>query len=107
MRSGFITTGNTAESTWKRSTVLECLSPTSISGKDFRLRHSELLFDCRRNRAVLDFAETNSKKTVQTAFHEVSDALSAHHWLGEQVRNLLATHAAQAAGARLVSLRYQ
>ncbi|HHO81768.1 MAG TPA: hypothetical protein ENN01_00780 [Halothiobacillus sp.] len=48
----------------------------------------------------------NYEKTVQTAFREVSDALSAHHWLGEQVRNLLATHAAQAADARLASLRY-
>ncbi len=71
------------------------------------------IFDAGRNRASLDLAEVrrelavaNYEKTVQTAFREVSDALSARHWLVEQVRISQATLAAQAERARLARLRY-
>ena len=56
------------------------------------------IFDAGRNRANLDLAEvrrdlavTNYEKTVQAAFRDVSDALSARHWLTEQVRIAQAT----------------
>ena len=71
------------------------------------------IFDAGRNRAVLDLAEVrcdlavaNYEKTVQTAFREVSDALSARNWLGEQVRISQATLVAQAERVRLARLRY-
>ncbi len=71
------------------------------------------IFDGGRNRASLNLAEVrrdlavvNYEKTVQTAFREVSDALSARHWLVEQVRISQATLAAQAERARLARLRY-
>lgn len=71
------------------------------------------IFDAGRNRAALDLAEVrrdlavaNYEKTVQTAFREVSDALSARSWLGEQVRISQATLVAQAERARLARLRY-
>jgi multidrug efflux system outer membrane protein len=71
------------------------------------------IFDAGRNRANLDLAEvrrdlavTNYEKTVQTAFRDVSDALSARHWLTEQVRIAQATLAAQTERARLSLLRY-
>ena len=71
------------------------------------------IFDAGRNRANLDLAEvrrdlavTNYEKTVQAAFRDVSDALSARHWLTEQVRIAQATLAAQTERARLSLLRY-
>ena len=71
------------------------------------------IFDAGRNRANLDLAEvrrdlavTNYEKTVQAAFRDVSDALSARHWLTEQVRIAQATLAAQTERARLSQLRY-
>lgn len=71
------------------------------------------IFDAGRNRASLDLAEVrrelavvNYEKTVQTAFREVSDALSARHWLAERVRIEQATLAAQADREHLARLRY-
>lgn len=71
------------------------------------------IFDGGRNRAGLDLAEVrrnlavaNYEKTVQTAFRDVSDALSARRWLTEQVRIQRATLAAQAERERLARLRY-
>lgn len=71
------------------------------------------IFDAGRNRAGLDLAEVRRdlavagyEKTVQTAFREVSDALSARHWLAEQVRIQQTTLAAQTERARLAKLRY-
>jgi multidrug efflux system outer membrane protein len=71
------------------------------------------VFDAGRNRASLDLAQvrsslavTNYEKTVQAAFRDVSDALSARHWLAEQVRIAQATLAAQTERARLSQLRY-
>jgi multidrug efflux system outer membrane protein len=71
------------------------------------------IFDGGRNRAGLDLAEVrrdlavaNYEKTVQTAFREVSDALSARLWLSEQVRIQQAALAAQNERSRLAKLRY-
>ncbi len=71
------------------------------------------IFDAGRNRAALQLAEVrrdlavvNYEKSVQAAFRDVSDALSARRWLGEQVRIAEATLKAQAERARLVMLRY-
>ena len=71
------------------------------------------IFDAGRNRASLDLAQVRSslavanyEKTIQAAFRDVSDALSARHWLTEQVRIAQATLAAQAERARLSQLRY-
>ena len=46
------------------------------------------------------------EKAIQSAFRDVSDALSARHWLAEQVEVLRATVAAQGERARLAQLRY-
>jgi len=71
------------------------------------------IFDAGRRRAGLDLAEVrrdqavaNYERTVQAAFRDVSDALSARRWLAEQVVTLRATVAAQAERERLARLRY-
>ena len=71
------------------------------------------VFDAGRNRAGLDLAETRRdlavadyEKTVQAAFREVSDALSARQWLAEQVRIQRMALDAQTERARLAKLRY-
>ncbi len=71
------------------------------------------IFDAGRNRANLDLAQVRRElavadyeKTVQTAFREVADALSARQWLAEQVRIQGAALAAHAERARLAKLRY-
>lgn len=71
------------------------------------------IFDAGRRQSALDLAEARRdqavagyEKTIQTAFRDVSDALSAQHWLAEQVEVLHATVAAQAERARLAQLRY-
>lgn len=65
-------------------------------------RHAGLaLSEVRR-----DIAVANYEKTIQTAFREVADALSARRWLAEQVaidRDALRAHAER---ARLAQLRY-
>ena len=66
-----------------------------------RLRNNLNLAEARADMAV-----ANYEKTVQSAFRDVSDALSARHWLQRQ----LATHTqglqAQRQRARLVRMRY-
>lgn len=71
------------------------------------------VFDAGRNHANLDLAQVRRElavadyeKTVQTAFREVADALSARQWLAEQVRIQRAALAAQTERARLAKLRY-
>ncbi len=59
------------------------------------------LAEARRDQAVAAYEET-----IQTAFKDVSDALSARYWLAEQVDVLRATVAAQSERARLAQLRY-
>ena len=60
------------------------------------------LAEVRRELAVADF-----EKTVQAAFRDVADALSACQGLAEQVRIGQETLAAQAERARLAQLRYE
>lgn len=71
------------------------------------------IFDAGRNQANLDLAEVRRdlavaayEKTVQTAFRDVADALSARHWLGKQLRFQRAALDAQSERARLAQLRY-
>lgn len=71
------------------------------------------IFDAGRNRASLDLAETRRElavvsyeRTIQTAFREVSDALTARRWMGVQVGIQQKALAAQAERARLAKLRY-
>ena len=71
------------------------------------------IFDSGRRAAALQLAEvrreqsvTRYEQAVQSAFRDVSDALSARRWLGEQVNILRATQALQRERARLAKLRY-
>lgn len=71
------------------------------------------IFDGGRNSASLDLAEVRRdqrvaeyERTIQAAFRDVADALSAIRWLGEQARLAEATQAVQAERARLAKLRY-
>ena len=71
------------------------------------------IFDTGRRQANLDLAEirhsmqvADYEKTIQTAFREVSDALSAQYWLGEQLIIQRNAQQAQAERARLAQLRY-
>jgi len=64
-------------------------------------RNSLDLAEVRRDQAVADY-----EKTVQAAFRDVADALSARQWLAEQVRIGQETLAAQTERARLAKLRY-
>lgn len=71
------------------------------------------IFDAGRNRASLDLSQVRRdlavadyEKTVQTAFREVSDALSARQGLAEQVRIQRQALDAQTERARLAKLRY-
>lgn len=95
------------------SAALDGLFDSGSRAWNFLPSLSVPIFDGGRNRANLNLAEVrrdltvaNYEKTVQTAFREVSDALSARHWLVEQVRISQATLAAQAERARLARLRY-
>jgi len=53
-----------------------------------------------------DLAVTNYEKTVQIAFRDVSDALSAQAWLGQQVSIARTALVTQLERARLSQLRY-
>jgi len=65
-------------------------------------RHNNLsLAETRR-----DLAVANYEKTVQIAFRDVSDALSARHWLSRQVAIARTALATQSERARLSQLRY-
>ena len=69
---------------------------------DGRRRHNNLsLAETRR-----DLAVANYEKTVQIAFRDVSDALSARHWLSRQVAIARTALATQSERARLSQLRY-
>ena len=71
------------------------------------------IFDAGRRQANLDLAEVRRdvavagyERTIQTAFREVADALSAQRWLGEQVAIQRRALAAQQERARLAQMRY-
>lgn len=66
-----------------------------------RRRHNLSLAETRR-----DLAVSNYEKTVQIAFRDVSNALSARTWLDRQVAIARTALATQAERARLSQLRY-
>ncbi|WP_310034956.1 efflux transporter outer membrane subunit [Paraburkholderia graminis] len=71
------------------------------------------IFDAGRNRSNLELAKAREgeavaqyEKTIQDAFRDVADALSAREWLAVQVQTETDTLAAQSERARLARLRY-
>jgi multidrug efflux system outer membrane protein len=66
-----------------------------------RLKAALQLAQVRREQSVVQY-----EKTVQSAFRDVADALSARRWFGEQAEILRATLAVQTERARLAKLRY-
>lgn len=71
------------------------------------------IFDAGRRRAAVDLSHVRREQAVvryeqaiQAAFRDVSDALSARRWLGDQVGTLRATLDLQAERARLATVRY-
>ena len=71
------------------------------------------IFDAGRNINNLDLASVRKEiavadyeRTVQTAFREVSDALTAHQWLTQQLHLAESARTTQAERARLAKLRY-
>lgn len=67
-----------------------------------RLRNNLSLAETRR-----DLAVANYEKTVQAAFRDVSDALAARYWLGQQVVIARSALETQTERARLSQLRYE
>jgi multidrug efflux system outer membrane protein len=72
------------------------------------------IFDAGRRRANVDLTEVRRdaavadyESTVQKAFRDVSDALSAQHWLAEQVAIQRRALAAQRERTRLAQMRYE
>ncbi|RYF84159.1 MAG: efflux transporter outer membrane subunit [Comamonadaceae bacterium] len=72
------------------------------------------IFDAGRNQANLDasraqreIAVAQYEKSIQTGFREVADALAGRETLGEQVRALQATAAAESRRFQLADLRYR
>jgi multidrug efflux system outer membrane protein len=71
------------------------------------------IFDAGRRQANLDLAEVRRdaavaeyERAIQAAFREVADALSAQHWLGEQVAIQRRAVAEQTERARLATRRF-
>ncbi|WP_423679588.1 efflux transporter outer membrane subunit [Undibacterium sp. WLHG33] len=71
------------------------------------------LFDSGRREAASEVARLRREQavaryeqTVQSAFRDVADALSARHWLAEQEQIARATLSVQTERARLAKLRY-
>ncbi|MDC6132582.1 TolC family protein, partial [Burkholderia gladioli] len=71
------------------------------------------VFDAGRNRSNLNLEEARRKealaqyeKSIQSAFRDVADALSARAWLADQVQSARASLDAQTERARLARLRY-
>jgi multidrug efflux system outer membrane protein len=71
------------------------------------------IFDAGRRQANLDVAKVRRdtavadyERTIQTAFRDVSDALSAQRWVAEQVAIQRRALGAQQERARLAQMRY-
>lgn len=71
------------------------------------------IFDGGRRSANLDVSYVRRdmriaeyEKAIQTAFREVSDALSTRHWLSQQLEVQLVARGAQTERARLAQMRY-
>jgi multidrug efflux system outer membrane protein len=95
------------------SAELEGLFASGSQAWIFSPRLSLPIFDGGRRRNNLDLAEARRdlavahyEKTVQSAFRDVADALSARHWLAEQSTIAQTALAVQTERARLSQLRY-
>ena len=95
------------------STELNSLLDPSSRAWLFSPSISMPIFDGGRTQAGLELSEVrkdiavaNYEKTIQVAFREVSDALTARWWLTEQVAIQRQALAAQTERARLTRLRY-
>jgi len=95
------------------SAELDGLFQTGSQAWTFAPSVSLPIFDGGRRQAALELAEVRRdqavvryEQTIQAAFRDVSDALAAQRWLGEQVNALRATLALQNERARLAKLRY-
>jgi outer membrane protein, multidrug efflux system len=89
------------------------LFTTTSAAWSFLPNISVPIFDAGRRRNILNLAQArrnslvaNYEKTIQTAFRDVSDALSNKLWLNEQLKVQQATLAAETERARLATLRY-
>ncbi|MDD2545058.1 MAG: efflux transporter outer membrane subunit [Burkholderiaceae bacterium] len=96
------------------STALDNLFQAGNQAWSFAPTLSLPLWDGGQRQAGLDLAVVRREQAVvryeqsiQAAFRDVSDALSAQRWLDEQVRHLRATLALQNERARLARLRYE
>jgi multidrug efflux system outer membrane protein len=95
------------------STTLKSLFSAGSVAWLFMPSVTQPIFEGGRRQAALDLSEVRREQAIvryeqviQTAFRDVSDALSARHWLREQVRILGETLRVQAESARLAALRY-
>ncbi len=95
------------------SAALDGLFKSGSSAWTFAPSISLPIFDGGRRQASLDLATvrrdqaiTAYEQVVQSAFRDVSDALSARRWLDEQTEILRATLQVQSERARLAKLRY-
>jgi NodT family efflux transporter outer membrane factor (OMF) lipoprotein len=95
------------------ATLEDLVDPSSNNAWAFAPAISMPIFDAGRLRNNLDVAEVrgntavaNYEKTVQSAFREVADALSAQSWLKEQQAIMIEALAIQEERSRLARLRY-
>jgi NodT family efflux transporter outer membrane factor (OMF) lipoprotein len=95
------------------STALHSLFAANTGSWIFLPSVSLPIFDAGRNRSNLQLEEAREKealaqyeKSIQSAFRDVADALSAREWLADQVQSARATLDAQTERARLARLRY-
>lgn len=96
------------------SAELEGLFESGSGAWSFSPSVSLPIFDAGRRRSALVLAEARRdlsvasyEKTVQSAFREVSDALSSQRWLAQQASHQEAAVAAQSERARLSEKRYE
>jgi multidrug efflux system outer membrane protein len=95
------------------STALQDLFAANTGTWIFLPSVSMPIFDAGRNSSNLHLEQARQKeavaqyeKSIQSAFRDVADALSAREWLADQVQSARATLDAQTERARLARLRY-
>lgn len=96
------------------STALSRLFDSGQGAWAFQPTLSQPLFDAGRNAANVDVAEArkviavaNYEKTIQQAFREIADLLSAREKLARQLADLDATAATQEERAKLATARFE
>lgn len=112
-RAAFFPRITLTSSTGTSSTELHNLFASGTGAWVFLPDLSLPVFDAGRNRSNLQLAQARRteavaqyEKTIQAAFRDVADALSAREWLTEQVQIARDTLASQTERARLARLRY-